>query len=67
MMDVSARRAFSLLKDLAFERLSGSEDERRAAERLLHEAQSAGVDAHIEEFAVPCGRVRSARLLVTAP
>lgn len=67
MMEVSARRAFALLKDLAFERLSGSEDERRAAQRLLQEAQSAGASAHIEEFAVPCGRVRSARLLVTAP
>ena len=66
-MDVSARRAFRLLKDLAFERLSASEDERRAAERLLAEAQSTGAEAHIEEFQVPCGKVRSARLLVTAP
>lgn len=66
-MDVSARRAFQLLKDLAFERLSASEDERRAAERLLAEALSTGAEAHIEEFQVPCGRVKSARLLVTAP
>lgn len=66
-MDVSARRAFHLLKDLAFERLSASEDERRAAERLLAEARSTGAEAHIEEFQVPCGKVKSARLLVTAP
>ena len=66
-MDVSARRAFHLLKDLAFERLSASEDECRAAERLLAEARSTGAEAHIEEFQVPCGKVKSARLLVTAP
>jgi len=27
----------------------------------------AGVDVHIEEFSVPCGKVNSARLVVTAP
>lgn len=66
-MDVSARRAFRLLKDLAYERLSASDAERTAAERLLREALSAGAQAHIEEFQVPCGRVKKARLLVTAP
>ena len=66
-MEVSAHRAFALLKSLAFERLSGSDDEKRAAEVLLKEAQSCGVEAHIEEFSVPCGLVKSARLVVTAP
>ena len=66
-MEVSARRAFALLKSLAFERLSGSDAEKCAAETLLAEAQGCGVDAHIEEFSVPCGRVGSARLVVTAP
>lgn len=59
-MEVSARRAFALLKSLAFERLSGSDAEKCAAETLLAEAQGCGVDAHIEEFSVPCGRVGSA-------
>ena len=54
-MEVSARRAFALLKSLAFERLSGSDAEKCAAETLLAEAQGCGVDAHIEEFSVPCG------------
>ncbi len=49
-MEVSARRAFALLKSLAFERLSGSDAEKCAAETLLAEAQGCGVDAHIEEF-----------------
>lgn len=66
-MDVSARRAFRLLKDLAYERLSASDAERTAAERLLREALSTGAQAQIEEFQVPCGRVNKARLLVTAP
>lgn len=66
-MEVSARRAFALLKSLAFERLSGSDAEKCAAETLLAEAQGCGVDAHIEKFSVPCGRVGSARLVVTAP
>lgn len=66
-MEVSAHRAFALLKNLAYERLSGSEDEKRAAERLLQEALSAGAQAHIEEFPVACGRVDHAKLVVTAP
>lgn len=66
-MNVSAHRAFSLLKDLAYERVSCSEAEKSAAARLLEEAQSAGVPAHLEEFPVACGRVKHALLRVTAP
>ena len=66
-MNVSAHRAFSLLKELAFERVSGSAAEERAASRLLEEARAAGADAHLEEFTVPCGEVKHARLVVTAP
>lgn len=66
-MEVSAHRAFALLKDLAYERLSGSVDEKRAAERLLQEALSTGAQAQIEEFPVACGRVEHAKLVVTAP
>lgn len=66
-MSVSAYRAFQLLKELGYERLSGSENEKSAAERLLQEAKAIGADAHIEEFPVPCGKVHSAKLVVTAP
>ena len=66
-MNVSAHRAFALLKDLAYERLSGSDAEKQAAERLLQEALSTGAQAAIEEFPVACGRVDHARLVVTAP
>jgi aminopeptidase YwaD len=66
-MDVSAHRAFALLKELAYERVSASDNEKRAAQRLLEVALSTGVPAQIEEFKVPCGRVTHAKLMVTAP
>ena len=66
-MNVSAHRAFNLLKELAYEKVSCSEAETRAANRLLEEALACGVEAHIEEFSVPCGRVHKAKLTVTAP
>ncbi len=66
-MNVSSRRAFALLRELAFERVSASKEERAAAERLLAEALSIGAKARIEEFPVPCGLVDHARLVVTAP
>ena len=66
-MNVSAHRAFGLLKELAYERVSCSEAEKRAAQRLLEEALSTGAKAHIEEFTVKCGRVHHAKLVVTKP
>lgn len=66
-MNVSAHRAFSLLRSLAYERVSCSPAEKQAAHRLLEEAQAAGLDAHVEEFTVPCGRVNHAKLVITKP
>ena len=66
-MNVSAHRAFALLKELAYERVSCSAEEKAAAERLLQEALSIGVQAHIEEFKAPCGMVDHAKLIVTSP
>ena len=66
-MNVSAHRAFSLLKELAYERVSCSAEERAAAERLLSEAQAIGVQAQIEDFKAPCGMVDHAKLVVTSP
>lgn len=66
-MNVSAHRAFSLLKELAYERVSGSEAEKQAAARLLQEAQSACAQAWLEAFTVPCGKVGHAKLVVTEP
>ena len=66
-MKVSAHRAFALLKELAYERVSCSEAEKQAAQRLLEVAQSTGASAHIEEFPVACGKVNHAKLVVTEP
>lgn len=66
-MKVSAHRAFSLLKELAYERVSCSEAEKSAALKLLEVAQSTGASAHIEEFPVACGKVHHAKLVVTEP
>lgn len=66
-MKVSAHRAFSLLKELAYERVSCSEAEKSAALKLLEVAQSTGASAHIEEFPVACGKVHHAKLVVTDP
>ena len=66
-MEVSAHRAFQMLKSLAYVRLSASPEETRAAEVLKSACEAAGVDVHIEEFTVACGKVNSAKLVVTAP
>ena len=66
-MKVSAHRAFSLLKELAYERVSCSEAEKQAANKLLEVALSTGAKAQIEEFPVACGRVHHAKLVVTEP
>ena len=66
-MNVSAHRAFALLKELAYVRVSGSPAEKQAAERLLAEARSTGAEAHLEPFTVPCGKVSHAKLVVTEP
>ncbi len=66
-MKGSAHRAFSLLEELAYGRVSCSEAEKKAAERLLEVALSTGAQAHIEEFSVACGRVSHAKLVVTEP
>lgn len=66
-MDVSARRAFQLLREMAYVRVSGTDEEKKAAERLLKEVKSCGVQADIEEFTVKSGKVHRAKLVVTEP
>ena len=65
-MSVSAHRAFALLKELAYEKVSCSPEEKKAAQRLLEEARACGAEAHLEAFTVACGKVRTLRLLIYA-
>lgn len=66
-MTVSEERAFELLKKMAFERVSGTDEERRAAEILRDEAASFGVSAEFELFSVEDADVLRAELEVLSP
>ncbi|MDD7365794.1 MAG: M20/M25/M40 family metallo-hydrolase [Clostridiales bacterium] len=66
-MTVSEERAFELLKKMAFERVSGTGEERRAAEILHGEAASFGVSAEFDPFSVEDADVLRAELEVLSP
>lgn len=66
-MDICAQRGFELLEQLAFERVSGSTEEKRAADLLLETARETGVECELEPFEVEDGVVRSATLEVLEP
>ena len=66
-MTVSEERAFELLKKMAFERVSGTDEERRAAEILRGEAASFGVSAEFDPFSVEDADVLRAELEVLSP
>ena len=66
-MTVSEERAFELLKKIAFERVSGTGEERRAAEILRGEAASFGVSAEFDPFSVEDADVLRAELEVLSP
>lgn len=67
MAGVSEERAFELLKAMAFERVSGSDEERRAASLLAETASSFGVQAEMDAFDVEDADVLHAALEVTKP
>ena len=64
---VSAKRAFELMEKLGYERVSCTEEEKRAAEELKQEAASFGLDCTIEEFEVEAGAVKKAVFKVVEP
>lgn len=64
---MDANRAFELLRELAFVRMSGTSEELRAAEILAREAGAAGVACEIEPFTVRDGAVERATLEVLEP
>ena len=66
-MTVSEERAVELLKKMAFERVSGTGEERRAAEILRGEAASFGVSAEFDPFSVEDADVLRAELEVLSP
>ena len=63
----NGQRAFELLKEIAYERVSGSPEELRAAERLQAEVQSIGIDCKLDPFTVHEGIVSKATFEVLEP
>ncbi len=66
-MDICAKRGFELIEKLAYERVSGSAEEKRAAETLYQEAMQTGAACEIEAFEVEDGNVLKAELEVLEP
>lgn len=64
---MDANRAFELLGRLAFTRMSGTDEELKAAQILAQEAQAVGVEHEIEPFTVRDGVVERATLEVLEP
>ena len=66
-MDICAKRGFEVIEKLAFERVSGSPEEKKAAEMLYEMAAETGVQVEIEPFEVDDGIVHNASLEILEP
>ena len=51
-MSINKERAWETLKALSFERVTGTEDEKRAAELLKSICEKAGVEACLEPYEI---------------
>ena len=60
-------RAFELLREIAFTRMSGTPEELKAAEIFAREAEAIGVEHEIEPFTVYDGEVERAEMEVLEP
>ena len=66
-MSVNKERAWANLTELSFNRVTGTEDELRAANIILGKCQEAGVDAVLEEYEIDMPEVTEAFLAITSP
>ena len=66
-MEINGKRAFELLEKIGYVRVSGTEEEKRAAETLLEAAKATGAEAWLEPFTVASGEVKKATLKVLEP
>ena len=64
---MNKERAWKLLNEISFVRISGSDDEKRAAEIFLKVCQDAGVPAVIEEFEIEGAEISKVSLEVLEP
>lgn len=66
-MSVDKTRAWETLKKLSFERVTGTEAEKKAAEMIREECEKAGVEAHLEEYEIDMPEITEAKFCITAP
>ena len=63
-MAISKERAWQEVKDLSYERVTGTEDEKRAAEYLKAECAKLGVEAHFETYEIEKSTIEKVELTV---
>lgn len=66
-MRINGQRAYELLERIAYTRIGGSPEEAQAAQTLVDELASFGLEGTIETFQVDTYQVRTARLEVLEP
>jgi Iap family predicted aminopeptidase len=66
-MAVCKDRAWKNLTELSFERVTGTPDEKRAAELIMAQCQKAGVEAHTESYEIDMPVITEAKFCITEP
>ncbi|MBR6790293.1 MAG: M28 family peptidase [Oscillospiraceae bacterium] len=66
-MDTCGKREYALLEKIGFVRVSGSEEEKKAAEMLAEEVRALGVEAELEPFTVTHYEVKKVRFEMLEP
>lgn len=64
---MNKNRAYNLLKKIGFTRVSGTEEELKAANILLDEIKATGNEGHLESFKVNAHTIHTAKFIVTKP
>ncbi len=66
-MSVCKDRAWKNLTELSFERVTGTAEEKRAAEMIMAKCAEAGVPAHLESYEIDMPIITEAKFCVTEP
>ena len=66
-MSVCKERAWKALTDLSFERVTGTPEEKKAAEMLIAECAKSGVEAHLETYEIDMPVITEAKFAITEP
>lgn len=67
MGKINGERAYELLERIAYERLAASKEETQAAQTLVEELASFGLEAEAETFSIPTFKIQTAKLEVLEP